>query len=138
MIRKFDSRLLLLCALFALLAAACQTPNPVAVAETAEQKAFAIYGTYVVFSEQAAILAATPTIPASVRLGLVNAEGAAKPSADALKAAYDQAVAIAKEVAVGTSPQERYTIALTNLNRWITDASPTINALKAAVEGARK
>jgi hypothetical protein len=136
MIQKLDVRFLLV-AVFAMLMAACETSNPVAEAETPEQKAFAIYGTYVVFSEQAAILSATKTIPASIRLGLVEAEEAAKPAADALKAAYDQAVGIAKEVALGTSTEERYVIAVGNLNRWITDAAPAITALKTAVQGAK-
>lgn len=115
----------------------CKGANPVSVAETPEQKAFALYGVYVVFAEEALTLAQTPSVPASIRLGLVNAEAVAKPSADALKAAYDEAVMIAREVATGATPEEKYVIAITNLNKWVTDSAPVITALQTAVQGAR-
>lgn len=117
---------------------ACQGANPVAVAETPEQKAYALYGMYVVFNEEAAAIAENPAIPPSVRLGVIRAAEAAKPSADALEAATNNFIEIAGQVAAGTTPQEKYVIALNNMNQWVTDSRPLIDALVAAVKGARK
>lgn len=115
----------------------CQSANPVAAAQTPEQRAYAAYGTYVIFAEEAATLAENPTIPNHVKAALVRAEEAAKPAADALLAAVRQADTIAAQVAAGTTPQEKYVIALNSLNSWVTTSVPLINALVSAVKGAR-
>lgn len=112
--------------------------NPFKQAVTAEQKAYALYGTYSIFTKKMADLVETGTLPSNVSLGLIEAESRATPVVNKLSEALDQAVEIAAEVAAGRTSQEKYAIAITNLNKWITEADPLIRNVVDAYKGAKR
>lgn len=126
----------------ALLLAACA----VRTAETPAQKAFALYGTFVVAEEAAAALIADPALPAAVRQGIRTADAVAKPLADALMAAareYARAAAElrALEGAGATAPSPllaKAEVALTALLRAHDRAAPSIAAFADMINGLRK
>lgn len=125
--------LLLLCA-FAL--AACQSANPLSAAETVEQRAYAGYGTYVIFAEKAADLAERPEISNSVKLRLIRAEEAASPVADSVLETVLEVEDIRDEIANSGTGQARLEAALVNLNSYVTRLTPLINELVRQVKGA--
>jgi len=106
--------------------AACQSINPVAKAETLEQKAYAVYGTYVVFAEKAADLAENDALSRSIRLGLVNAEERASPVVASLLNAVDELTTLNNSTT------------RTNLESWIDRALPLISDLVRSVKGAQE
>lgn len=112
--------------------------NPVAVAETPAQKGYALYGSFVIFEEQAVKVASDPMLPDNIRQAIIRADEAAKPAADKLQEALAQFESIRLELAAGTSTEEQLAIAAANLNRWVTEAAPLINSLIAAVAGAKE
>lgn len=63
---------------------ACTGINPVKQAETFEQKAFALYGTYVVFQGKAAELVQEPAVPQDVKDSLRAADRVSYPAAESL------------------------------------------------------
>ncbi|WP_455363609.1 hypothetical protein [[Eubacterium] cellulosolvens] len=114
----------------------CVSSNPIARAETVEQKAYATYGTFVIFEEQAAKLVSSGTLPASAVQTIADADRRAKPVADSLLDAVREFNAIRAEFEAGGTGEERYIAAINNLNGWIEQAAPLINNLVAAVKGA--
>lgn len=70
--------------------AAVQTPkfeNPVAVARTADQKAYALLASYAAVLEEATDLVRDPLVPVQVKQALVRAERVATPVAETLRIA---------------------------------------------------
>lgn len=115
------------------LLAAC-AHSPVQTAQTPEQKSFALYGEFVVYEEVAARLMQAPEVPASVKEAIKAADGKAKPIADKLLDAALEVIQIQKQIAAGTSTQERLAIANTNLAQWYQEAEPKVSALVSAVK----
>jgi len=121
---EFPAGLLLLLTL--VVVASCASINPVGKAETLEQRAYAVYGMYVVFAEKAADLAENDALPDSVRLGLVTAEERASPVVASLLAA-------AEDMQTLNNSTTR-----TSLEAWIDRALPLINDLVRSVKGAQE
>ena len=111
--------------------------NPISTAKTAEQKAFATYGTFVVFEEQAAALVADQNIPVDVKKGIQEADAKAKPVADSLLAASMQAISMRKAFENNETTVDKLQTAVDNLDRWITESRPLIEGLVEAVEGGK-
>ena len=65
--------------------AAIQEVDAVVSAETVEQKAFALYGTFTVLEERAAVIVRDKAIPKNVRKAIQKADAVAKPLADRLR-----------------------------------------------------
>jgi len=105
---------------------ACESINPVGKAETLEQRAFAVYGTYVIFAEQAADLAENDALPRSVRLALVTAEERTSPVIESLLNAVQDLQAL-------NSSTTR-----TSLESWVDRALPLVNDLVRSVRGAQE
>ena len=105
---------------------ACESINPVGKAETLEQRAYAVYGTYVLFAEKAADLAENDALPRSVRLGLVNSEERASPVVTSLLNAMQDMQALNNSTT------------RTSLESWIDRALPLINDLVRSVKGAQE
>lgn len=104
--------------------AGCKAANPIGAAETSEQRAYAAYGTYVIFAEKAADLAEQPNIPRSVKLRLIEAEERASPIMNTMLdmlAEYERT---------------KSATAYTNLTVWVDRALPLIAALVRNVKGA--
>jgi hypothetical protein len=107
--------------------------SPSAVAETPEQHAYALYGQFEIAEAVAADITEDPTTPQSVREAIATADAAAKPVADNLLAASRSVMKIRAEIAQGKSTEEKLAVAITNLERWIADARPKIEALIASM-----
>ena len=56
--------------------AGCSNMNPIAKADSTEQQAYAVYGTYVLFLERAADIAEDPRTPHSVKVRLLKSQQA--------------------------------------------------------------
>jgi hypothetical protein len=136
MVRKLDYRYAwLMLWLFAL--AGCQTANPLAAAETSEQRAFAAYGTFVILQETAADLVEDPAIPRGAKLRIIQAEERAKPVADSLLDAYTAFLIVRAEFDAGETSQERLASASRELDGWITKLAPLINEIIRNIKGAQ-
>jgi len=114
----------------------CASTNPIAAAETSEQRAYAAYGTFVIFQEKAADLVEEESIPDGVKLRIIEAEERAKPVADSLLDAYTEFLAIKAEFDAGETSEERLVAAANSLNDWITQLAPLINELVRNIKGA--
>ena len=134
------NRLLVVIACVALTAlSACKTVTaPTEVAQTPEQKAFALYGTFVVFEELAASVATDPTTPVEVKTVIKQSDATAKPAADALLASARQVIQIQAELAAGKTGTEKLEVANQRLLAWVTEAQPKILALQCAVNPKQK
>jgi hypothetical protein len=115
----------------------CGAANPVARAETVEQKAYATYGTFVIIEEQAAKLVSSGQIPDRAVRAIASADARAKPVADSLLDALMEFEQIRDEFEAGGTGEARYVAAVDNLNDWIARAGPLINNLVSAVKGAQ-
>lgn len=127
--------------------AAC-TANPIAKAETFEQKAFALYGTYVIFQGKAAELVKDATVPDNVKQALRDADKVSYPVAEGL---VDAAVEVGSirdrlnacptlaepDPACVPTNEQRLANALTNLSSIYFSAQPILLNLVAAVKGAK-
>ena len=120
----------------ALFLSACQSANPIGAAETAEQRAYAAYGTFVIFQEKAADLAEDANIPRGVKLRIIAAEERAKPVAESLLDAYTEFLVIKAEFDAGETTEQRVITASNQLNNWITRLAPLVNELIRNVKGA--
>ena len=125
--------LLLLVAMLAL--QACGTANPIARAETVEQKAYAAYGTFVIIEEQAAKAVSSGELPRSAVVRIADADKRAKPVADSLLDATLEYEQIRAEYEAGGVGEERLVSAINNLNGWVERLAPLIRNLSAAVKG---
>ncbi len=114
----------------------CASTNPIAAAETAEQRAYAAYGTFVIFQEKAVDLVGEESIPSDVRLRIIAAEERAKPVADSLLDAYVEFLAVKAEFNAGDTSQERLVAAANSLDDWIARLAPMINELIRTLQGA--
>lgn len=115
--------------------AACAN-NPVATAKTPEQKAFAVYGEFVVFEEAGAKIASDPSTTASVLTALKTADARAKPVMDSTLAAALEVVSVEKQIAAGSTTADKLVIATANLQSWVDQGTPLVNNLVSAVKGA--
>jgi hypothetical protein len=112
------------------------TVNPMAKAETVEQKVYAGYGTVVIFAERGAELLSDDSLSQEVRTGIAKAIKAAQPVANKAADAVLKAEAIRAEVAAGASTEEDLLIAVTNLNKYYLELEPLIADLVKAVTAA--
>lgn len=115
----------------------CGTTSAVKQAETPEQKAYALYGTYVIFQEKAAELVQDSTTPENVKEALREADRVAYPVAESLVDAVREVEAIRQQVVSGMTPEEKLTIAISNLSRIYFAAAPKLLAVVAAVKEAK-
>lgn len=121
----------------ALLLPGCGITAPVKQAETVEQKAYALYGTYVIFQVKAAELVQDPATPENVKQDLRDADKAAYPLAESLVDASLEVEAIRQQIAIGLTTEARLTIAISNLSTIYFSAAPKLLAVVAAVKGEK-
>ena len=115
---------------------ACGSANPLAKADTAEQKAYATYGTFVIIEEQAAELVSSGELPRSAVIAIGKADERAKPVADSLLDATLEFTVIKAEFESNGEGQDKFVNSMNDLNSWIERAKPLIANLIAAVKGA--
>lgn len=112
--------------------------SPLSAAKDVEQRAFAVYGSFVIVEEQAAKMSRDPSVPASVKQALRGADARAKPSADALLSAlqaYQTGAAAIKGDAPGTGSGGTPDTAA--LQHAIDTAAGDVATLISAVKGAK-
>lgn len=114
---------------------ACGAANPLARAETVEQKAYAAYGTFVIVEEQAAKAVSSGELPRSAVVRIGEADARAKPVADSLLEATLEYELIRAEYESGGTGEMRLIAAINNLNSWVERLAPLVTNLSAAVKG---
>lgn len=129
----------------ALLMSACspgctsfKNANPSAVAQTGEQQAYALYGQFIIAEEAAATIAEDPATPQAAKESIAQADQAAKDVADDLLAASRQVLTIRSQISQGKSTEDKLTIALANLDKWVADAKPKIENLTKSLTGTKE
>ncbi len=121
-----------------LLLQACAGANPIAKAETIEQRAFATYGTFVIIEEQAAKLVSSGQIPDSAVRAIARADSQVKTVADALLDTALEFLVIRAQYEAGVTTEEKFVRTMNELNGWIERTRPLIAILIAAVNGAKE
>lgn len=115
----------------------CAGYNPVAVAQTPEQKADAVYATFVLFEQRAVSLAERSGTPQSVINSLARADRVVKPIMDSLQAAVSEVERVRADIATGgDSTQDMLVVVTLNLEKWLIEAAPALQALIDAVTSA--
>src|SRR5688572_5375954 len=111
--------------------------NAVVSAESTEQRAFALYGSFTVLEERAAEMITDKRIPKSVRLAIQRADKVAKPLADQVRglAVELNAARLAFNTAQGSA--EKVAAASTALASALVRFQPAFAAMASAVNGAR-
>lgn len=120
-----------------LLLAACQV-NPFKTAETVEQKADALYGSYVIAKEQGADLLMNQAIADEIKRPLAEAMVASKPLGDSGQNLLIQYSVIKEQVRQGQTSADRLATVEREIGGWIASATPVIQNLINAVSGALK
>ena len=116
----------------------CVASNPLAQAETVEQKAYAAYGTFVIAEEQAAKLVSSGQLNNSQIIAIGKADERAKAVVDDLIAAVLEFEEIQEEFKRFGTGEQRYINAMNSLNNWTARLVPLINNLLAAIQGAEQ
>ena len=117
--------------------AGCKAANPIAAAETPEQRAYAAYGTFVIFQEKAADIVEDQTLSRNIRLSVAQAEQRARPVAESLIATYVEFIEVKAEFDAGDPTAEARLVQVsTSLNDWVNRLAPLINELVRNVRGA--
>lgn len=112
---------------------ACVITDPVNVAETPAQKAYAISATYNILLESARDLVVDESVSLSVRRAIQNAEAVTTPVLSSLEDAYVDYVVARAKFDQGQSTQEQLTIVADNLMMWITQAERALIRLATAI-----
>lgn len=120
------------CALAVLVS--CTTTNPIAVATDIEQRAFAMYGSFVIAEEQGAKLATDSRVPLSVRVAIKRADNAAKPAADALLQVLKTYEEVAQSFKIGATTHSTLNTAADNLDAQIKVSQQNVAALVNAMK----
>lgn len=127
---------IILCASIAgLLVHGCAS-NPVSAAQDPSQRAYAIYGEFVLIEEIGAKLVRDPTVPASWKIAIRRADAKAKPTADALAQAWNDYQSASNTLKQSASDGTAADLAAVtaNLTQWITQAERDVSALATAVK----
>jgi len=118
--------------------ASCVT-QPAATAQTVDQRAYAVYGTWTLVEEQAAKVIQDPAVPDAVKSAIRSADARAKPTLDTLVHVLQQYQSAAATLhSAGSTPNntEVLGVATENLSHWITEAQSDITDLTRALKGA--
>lgn len=116
----------------------CAGSNPVQEAQTLEQKALAVYGSYIISKEQAAKLYADPVTPEKVREVLKKTNDITR---DPMEALYRGVTAykVAQEgFALGTTTDAQVQEAAETLLRLYLDAGPLLHSFQDEINKVRK
>lgn len=125
-------------AVVALALTAC-AGSPIKVAQTVEQKAYAAYGTYVIAEEHAAQLTTpTSTVSQPVKVAILQAAKRSQPVVDSMLQGFQQYQTARADFDAQKIDQPALTVAVNNLDSWVTKATAVIADLIVAVKGAGK
>ncbi len=110
--------------------------DPIGAAKTVEQRAYGVYGTYVIFQERAVPIVRDKKIPITIRRRIQQADRIVKPSADVVLATVKELSQARAAYQAGLDTKERITILVTRLESGISTLTPKVQALVAAVQDA--
>lgn len=120
------------------LGACATTPaDPLNAATTLSQKAYAVYGTFVVYEEQGAALVGNPKVAPEAKAAIKAADAKAKPIVDAMMETAVAVDQIKKDVAAGLKDNTALYVVASNLQAWLNNAVPAVEHLVDAVKGAK-
>lgn len=124
---------LLVAAILALISGCAS--NPVAVAETPAQKAYAISASYNVILEAAANIVEDTTAPIDLRRAVQAAERRTTPVIESLETAFADYQVARAEFAAGETTADRLDVATRNLESWLSQAETALVEIARAVRG---
>jgi hypothetical protein len=105
-------------------------------AETLEQKAAALLGDFNIYQQASLKVGSDETVSPEFRRVVLDAAITAKPIADRADEALRQYRGIRRQLAEGSTTNEKVAIAAANLQGWIQQLAPTVKTLRNVVEGA--
>lgn len=116
-----------------------QEANAVATADTLEQRAFALYGTFVVLEEQAAVLVRDKHLPKEARKAIQRADKIAKPLADRLRGLAVQlnAARMAYNAAASSEGGARILALTQSIGATLAAFEPALRDLRGAIGSAK-
>lgn len=120
---------LLIAFAFSLSGCAVFHQNPIVEAETAQQKAYAAYGQFVILQERAADIIRDPTYHSEVKQAIRDAHEAAHPIATDLLGAAIEVMRIQAELLAGESTEAKLRIATSRLLSWQSRLQPALTRL---------
>lgn len=123
----------LACMLAATVAGCASTP--VGSADTLEQRAYAIYGTFVIAQESVERLT-RPESPLSdtAKLAMIEASQRARPAVDSTVAALESYQRARTEFAAGRAEQGAFDAVVERLGLWVEEARGLVDGFMASVE----
>jgi len=132
MLQHSRSSVLLFITMLAL--AGCQSINPMSIAETPAQKAYALERSYNIVLAGALDLVNDPAVPAGVKSNIRSVERRTTPIVDNLSQAFADYTVARAALSSGTGSQERIEVIAANLEGWIKQAERAIVELANAVD----
>lgn len=132
MLQHSRSSMLLIITWLAL--AGCQSINPMSIAETPAQKAYALERSYNIVLAGALDLVNDPAVSAGIKSNIRSIERRTTPVVDNLSEAFADYVVAKSALASGTGSEERIEIVAANLENWIRQAERAIVELANAVD----
>jgi len=125
-------------ALVVVLVAACAN-NPVRVAQTTEQKAYALYGTFVIVEEQAVKLTLpTSNLNQQAKASIINAVQRAQPAIDTMLSGLEKAQKAKADFDAQRIDKPAFQVVVDNLGNWVQQAEPLVLSLTTAVKGVQQ
>lgn len=131
-IRSWRSSMLLIITWLAL--AGCASLNPIAVAETPAQKAYAVERTYNIVLEGALDLVNDPAVSSGIKSNIRSIERRTTPVIDSLSQAFTDYMVARAQLDLGETTEDRVAILAANLESWIRNAERALVELAAAVD----
>ena len=116
-----------------LLVAGCQSANPIAVAETPSQKAYAIERTYNIVLAGALDLVNDPAVSSGIKSNIRSIEKRSTPIVNELAEAFTAYTVAKAQWDAGLTTQDHLAIVAQNLDNWIKQAESALVELAAAV-----
>lgn len=127
-----------LAAALAILAGCATNPTePYKAAELPEQKAFAIYGVFVIYEEQGAALVEDPRTLEPVKKAIKTVDAKAKPVVDAMLDSALLVMDVRSKLAKGETTVDKLVIASQNLEHWLNQAKPLVDSMVNIVNGGK-
>lgn len=112
--------------------------SPLKVAQTTEQKAYALYGTFVIAEEQAAKLSApTSNLSPQAKGAIIAASQKAQPAVDAMLKGLSQYEAARADFEAAKIDKPAFQVVVDKLAGWVQQATGLVNGLSTSLKGAR-
>ncbi len=111
--------------------------SPLKVAQTTEQKAYALYGTFVIAEEQAAKLTApTSNLSPAAKTAIIAASQRAQPAMDVVLAGISQYETARADFEAAKIDKPTFQVVVDKLGGWVTQAQALVATLLVSLKGA--